>query len=312
MDSKTLIGLIVLAVAAAALMVFLYFFLVSRGRREVRTLMGQVPEGAGSSQRVREMLESDEDGTAFDRFKTDTKRNVRGKRKKVKPTLDERFFQAGIFTERDKKEFQRMCYLLPFFSGPIIGGMMWYTGSDFMMIALAGAVGAAAGVKLPVMMLGRRVKYRHDEILYYLPLVIEQIAIGVSSSLDIGPCVQRVVAMADERDTHNVVTELMRHVQFSVKSGVSLEHALSVVGKASGSPELKHAFMALSQVAKHGGEISRQLQELADSVSAQRETKIDAKIKRLELEATAPVALVFAGFLVIILVGFGLQLKGAL
>ena len=74
---------------------------------------------------------------------------------------------------------------------------------------------------------------------------------------------------------------------------------------------VKHAFMALSQVAKHGGEITRQLQELADAVGNQRETKIEAKIKKLELEATAPVALVFLGFLVILLIGFGVQIKNA-
>ena len=66
--------------------------------------------------------------------------------------------------------------------------------------------------------------------------------------------------------------------------------------------------MSLAQVAKHGGEITRQLQELADAVAGQRETKIEAKIKRLELEATGPVALVFLGFIGIVLIGFGLQL----
>jgi hypothetical protein len=42
-----------------------------------------------------------------------------------------------------------------------------------------------------------------------LPLVIEQISIGVSSALDIGPCVTYVVEMADERGTHNAITELL-------------------------------------------------------------------------------------------------------
>src|SRR5690606_32288561 len=132
-----------------------------------------------------------------------------------------------------------------------------------------------------------------------LPLVIEQVAIGVSSSLDIGPCLSRIVSMADERDSHNIVTELIRHAQFHVKSGVSLEEAINEIGKRSGHTELKHAFMSLAQVAKHGGEITKQLQELADSVASQRETQIEAKIKKLELEATAPVALVFFGFLII-------------
>jgi pilus assembly protein TadC len=109
-----------------------------------------------------------------------------------------------------------------------------------------------------------------------------------------------------------VVTELIRHAQFHVKSGVSLEDAMTEVGRLSGHTELKHAFMSLAQVAKHGGEITRQLQELADAVAMQRETKIEAKIKKLELEATGPVALVFCGFLIILLIGFGVQIQNAL
>ena len=178
------------------------------------------------------------------------------------------------------------------------------------MSVLGVVLGILVGLQLPMTILDRRIKARYEDIMFYLPLVIEQIAIGVSSSLDIGPCLQRVVSMADERDSHNCVTELIRHAHFYVKSGVSLEDALQEVGRLSGHTELKHAFMSLSQVAKHGGEITRQLQELADAVAGQRETKIDAKIKKLELEATGPVALVFMGFLVIILIGFGVQVKG--
>jgi pilus assembly protein TadC len=65
-------------------------------------------------------------------------------------------------------------------------------------------------------------------------------------------------------------------------------------------------------VARYGGEISKQLQDLSESVSSERETRIEEKIKKLELAATAPVALVFAGFLVILLVGFGRTLMKAI
>jgi hypothetical protein len=47
---------------------------------------------------------------------------------------------------------------------------------------------------------------------------------------------------------------------------------------------------------------------MADAVSTQRETKIEAKIKKLELEATGPVALVFMGFLLILLTCIGMQM----
>jgi pilus assembly protein TadC len=137
--------------------------------------------------------------------------------------------------------------------------------------------------------------------MYFLPLVIEQIAIGVSSSLDIGPCISRVIDMADERDTHNPVTELLRFAQNYVKSGASLEEAMTEIGIKSGHNEVKHAFMSLAQVAKHGGNVIKQLQDLADAVAMQREAKIEEVIKKLELHATGPVGFVFLGFLILLL-----------
>ena len=67
--------------------------------------------------------------------------------------------------------------------------------------------------------------------------------------------------------------------------------------------------MSLAQVARHGGEVTKQLQNLADAVASQRESSIDEKIRKLELQATGPVALVFFGFMIVLLIGFGIQIQ---
>ena len=175
-----------------------------------------------------------------------------------------------------------------------------------------GAFGVILGLQLPTSYLDRKIEKRNEDILYDLPLVIEEIKIGVSSSLDIGPCIAKIVQMADERDSHNSVTVLLKFVQFQIKSGISLEQALGNLAKKARHTELKHAFMSLVQVSKHGGEVTKQLQELADAVTAQRDAIVDTKIKKLELSATGPVALVFVGFFIILLVGFAIQIMEGL
>jgi pilus assembly protein TadC len=220
-------------------------------------------------------------------------------------------FRAGIFSEQQRKDFKRLQVLTPGVAG-LLGGAAGKLFGGIDMVLLVGVIGAIIGFMFPFRVLASRIKRRNNDILFYLPLVIEQISIGVSSSLDVGPCLARVVQMADERDSHNPVTELLRYAQFHIKSGVGMEEALDEIGKLSGNVDVKHTFMALAQVSKFGGEVSRQLQELADAVSAQREVKIEEKIKKLELEATAPVALVFFGYIVILLIGFGLQIITAL
>ncbi|MCB0329227.1 MAG: type II secretion system F family protein [Bdellovibrionales bacterium] len=306
MTPQVIIGILAAVFALGSLGVMAYFFLVPREDTSVRNLMGKsasvgLRAGAAAARGGREM-----DQTDFDQIKAQTKKNVA---KKKQLTIEEKLFQAGMVDEDDKASFARFRIIAPIVSTPVGMFLGSYGGTTFILI---GAIfGLLIGLQMPFSVLDRKILRRHEDILYYLPLVIEQIAIGVSSSLDIGPCIAKVVQMADERDSHNVVTELLRYAQYHVKSGISLDDALTELGVRSGHTELKHAFMSLAQVARHGGEITRQLQELADAVANQRETKIEAKIKKLELEATGPVALVFMGFLLILLIGFGIQIKQA-
>jgi Flp pilus assembly protein TadB len=311
MDSSILIGVIAFLGALVAGGVIMYQLFFSESDVDVRGLMNSSPrfseDELADPHAIREQLLNDDSGQAAEKLKAEIR--ARSGRK-GQLTLDEKFFQAGSFSDADKQIFYKQRNIAPLV-GFVLGFFVVWNITDLQLAILGGIVGVLCGFQFPVSVLDRKVKARHEEIMYYLPLVIEQIAIGVSSSLDIGPCLSRVVQMADDRDTHNAVTELLRFTQNFVKSGASLDEALTDVGTKSGSTELKHTFMSLAQVAKHGGEVTRQLQELADAVAMQREIRVEEQIKKLELQATGPVALVFVGFMMILLVGFGLQIDGA-
>ncbi len=228
-------------------------------------------------------------------------------RKKKEPTTDEKLFMAGRLSEEERRDFRQKQMLAPLVCG-IVGLILGAFIGTSDMIMLGGFLGVILGVYLPLRIINKWILQQHEDISYYLPLVIEQISIGVSSSLDIGPCLSRIVQMADERKSHNAVTELLKYSQFYVKSGVSLEDSLKEIGRASGHSELKHVLLALSQVAKFGGEISKQLQDLADAVGAQREAKIEERIRKLELKASGPVALVFVAYMILLFIGIGSQM----
>lgn len=302
MELTTIIGVCALIGAGISGGLFFYF-LQFQPKANFRSLM--TSPGINKSAEQRQRLDEDETGAELDKLKKQVK-----KRKKKALTIEERMFQAGMFTDQEKKDFRRLQILSPTV-GFILGPLLGYIAGGGALILYCGLIGAIAGIYLPLRSLDSKKKRRDEDILFYLPLVVEQIAIGVSSSLDTGPCIQRVVQMADERDNHNPVTELLRYAEYQIRSGVSLEEALTEIGELSGQTELKHTFLSLAQVNKYGGEVTKQLQELADSVSSQRETKVETKIKKLELEATLPVTMVFAGFLVILLAGFGTQVMKA-
>jgi len=304
---RAILGGVALVLAFGTAALFIFYLIRSRRQPNIRNMMDSYQRGDGNAE-LRNRLMNDRSGEVYEQIKAQTKRK---EVKKRELTIEERLFQAGMFTERDRAEFQRWRLLYPIIIAPIATIVIWsFSGAEMGLIGLI--LGLGLGYQAPFTALDRRIKRRHEDIMFYLPLVIEQISIGVSSSLDVGPCIQRVITMADERDSHNVVTELLRHAQNYIKSGVGFEDAMIETGKATGHTELKHAFMYLAQVAKHGGEITRQLQELADSVSSQRQTHIEGKIKKLEVIATGPVSLVFLGFLLMLLTGFGIQLKSAI
>jgi Flp pilus assembly protein TadB len=298
LDRALILGIVAGVLSLVSLGVILYALFAAQRRPALRSLMQGSGDDDGAKQRL---TQSD-----FDLIKAETKRAVANK---VQLRIEDKMFQAGIVDPVSKASFLRVRMLAPF----IVTMIGLFAGVQFggIFIVVMGVLGLLIGIQVPVSILERRTESRHEDLVYYLPLVIEQIAIGVSSSLDVGPCVARVVQMADERDSHNAVTELLRLVQYQVKSGISLQESLTEVGVRTGQSDLKHAFLALAQVAKHGGEITRQLNELADAVANQRATKIEAKIKKLELVATVPVALVFFGFMIILLIGFGIQMKDA-
>ena len=304
MDLKLIVGLVLALLGMVGAGVGVYYFVFASRKSSLQGLMGRSEMGT-AAERYQKLKEGDLD--EIEKIKRATKKAVN---KKVEATLEEKLFRAGILSEQGRRDFMRFRVLAPVIS-TTIGLVTGVLIGDATIGIAALVMGLLIGLQLPVSLLQRRQQARDEEIMYYLPLVIEQVSIGVSSSLDVGPCLARIVQMADERDTHNPVTVLVRHAQQYVKSGVSLEESMTEVGKLSGHTELKHAFMSLAQVAKHGGEITRQLQELADAVASQRETKIEGQIKTLELKATGPVALVFMGFLIILLIGFGIQMMKA-
>ncbi len=308
MDIWLLVPLV--GIVLAVLMVFLVRYSKSLERRDnLRALMGQRYD----NERTTDNSNSDEFDVGSRSAEDELMSRLAARKnasKRAAPTIEERMFQAGIFSTDQRRDFRRLQIVMPSALG-LLGATLGIFTGDPLNIILYATVGGMLGTYIPLWRLDRWTKRRQDDIGFYLPLVIEQIAIGVSSSLDIGPCLARVVQMADERDAHNPVTELLRFAQSYIKSGVSLQDALNEVGRQSGNNEVKHSFKALAQVARYGGEISKQLQDLSESVSAERETKVDEKIKKLELVATVPVTLVFAGFLIILLLGFGMSLLKA-
>ncbi len=299
--------ILAMVIGVAGLAAFAYVFMggntAAARPGELRDLMGTGPVQERSKNRHGiDPLDLD-----VDTFK----KQVSAKNQKKAEDLPRKLFRAGIFSAAERDRFNRKRIISFVVCSAAIPFGLSFVGASVPLIAVGVVLGFLVGYSVPMSMLERQIRRREDEIMYFLPLVIEQVSIGVSSALDVGPCIAQIITMANERDSHNPVTEMFVHVEKLIRSGLNLEDGLTEVAEASGMSEVKHAFMFLAQCSKHGGELSRQLQELADSVMTQRQVQIEGKIASLPVKATGPLACVFAGFFALLFAGLLVRLLSA-
>lgn len=307
-------GLILLAVAAAVIAVT---FLGAHKKTRVRELIHGVLSATSTATPTRKRELTAEDIETLKRRTADQRKKGQltsvlfrpdsGATNKAK-LESTRFFQAGLFTAEDRKKFVRLQVAAPIVSIVFCTGIMIALKGTPMFIILGLVLGLFIGISLPQTYVDRQIERRAEDVKFYLPLVIEQISIGVSSSLDIWPCISNILDMARERETHNAVTELLMYVEKLIASGLNLQDALYEVAQASGVHQVKHVFRYLGQVAEHGGEISKQLQELADAVSTERQTDVEGRIQALPVKATGPLFMVFSGYFAIMMSGIMVKL----
>jgi len=308
MDKFQLFIILAMVIGVCGLAAFAYVFIGGNAaparQGEIRDLMGTGPMTERAPRRNGGV---DPLSIDVDTFK---KQTAKLNQKKAED-LPRKLFRAGYFSADDRARFTRfrmIAFGICVISAPI--GLITL-GAPPALLAVGIVLGVLIGYAVPISWLEKQIRRREDEIMYFLPLVIEQISIGVSSALDVGPCIAQIIGMATERDSHNPVTEMFVHVEKLIRSGLNLEDALTEVAEACGMSEVKHAFMFLAQCSKHGGELSKQLQELADSVMTQRQVQIEGKIAALPVKATGPLACVFAGFFALLFAGLLVRLLSA-
>jgi Flp pilus assembly protein TadB len=301
-----------IAIMGVGALAWVFMTLPGNRQREVRGMMASMRSAGSPAMRAAagdKTVDDEELASEVERIKK-ISGSSSGKRSGG-DNIETKLFKAGLYSENARKKFAKFRIFLPIVLTPILYLFMYSFVGKPGLAMLVGSLGIFIGIIAPGAWLDREIRKREEDVMYFLPLVIEQVSIGVSSALDVGPCLAQILAMADERDSHNPVTEMLVHVEKLIRSGLNLEDALFEVGEISGMTEVKHAFMFLAQCAKHGGEVSRQLQELADAVMVQRQVQVEGRITALPVKATGPLAMVFAGFFMLILAGLVIKLLGA-
>ena len=149
MDEMLLLGVILAGGALAAAVVLLYalFLAPKKSQLVTRSLMGT--EDRSQLGKARVVEQATEDALA-----DITREVVRRRNDTAVFSFEDKLFQAGLFSTRDK---ERVATQRTFF--PIIGGVgmlvFCYTGAGATYALIGGILGALVGMRLPYMLLDR-------------------------------------------------------------------------------------------------------------------------------------------------------------
>ena len=147
---------------------------------------------------------------------------------------------------------------------------------------LALALGTAAAVAVPMLVVRRAIARREARFLAAFPDALDLVVRGVRSGL---PVIEAVNAIAREmpEPVSSVFAELGAHVRI----GLGLPEAFAIVGKRVGLPEFR--FFAISLVVQQetGGNLAEILQKLATMLRRRQQMRLKVKAMSSEARASA-------------------------
>jgi len=147
---------------------------------------------------------------------------------------------------------------------------------------LALALGTAAAVAVPMLVVRRAIARREARFLAAFPDALDLVVRGVRSGL---PVIEALNAIAREmpEPVSSVFAELGAHVRI----GLGLPEAFAIVGKRVGLPEFRFFVISLVVQQETGGNLAEILQNLATMLRRRQQMRLKVKAMSSEARASA-------------------------
>lgn len=160
---------------------------------------------------------------------------------------------------------------------------------------IGAGIGLYLGILAALMFLKSRQKQLEQQLIFELPLVMEELILLVEAGLGILPAVEKSVADAGS----NQVKRLLRLVYELSAHGLPFGQAIELVSDLSSVSVIRHTLLHLDISGTEGGELIPSLRSLSDHAHTEWKIAVERRVKRLENFVVFPV---FASVLGLILV----------
>jgi tight adherence protein B len=164
--------------------------------------------------------------------------------------------------------------------GAVVALLAWLALGFGPLLALA--LGIAAAVAVPMLVVRRAIARREARFLAAFPDALDLVVRGVRSGL---PVIEALNAIA--REMPEPVSSVFAELGANVRIGLSLPESFAIVGKRVGLPEFR--FFAISLVVQQetGGNLAEILQNLATMLRRRQQMRLKVKAMSSEARASA-------------------------
>lgn len=184
---------------------------------------------------------------------------------------------------------------LPLFTLPFAASL------DFMRLAGAVVVAAAAGYYLPYMMVNNKVTKRKDALLRTFPDCLDLLVSSVEAGLGLDAAFRRVAA--EMESTAPDLSREFKLVNHEISAGVPRVEALRHLELRTGLEEVRSLVNMLSQAERFGTSIAKSLRVHANTVRQKRMSKAEEEAAKVSPKLTVVMILFLLPVLMSTLLG---------
>lgn len=210
--------------------------------------------------------------------------------------LDSRLGRAGYLTRTQQRRFVQylvLCWCLLLAVGLCVG---WLAAWNSWWIIGLLVVGSYCYVLAALVFVKVKAKNFERELLFYLPLTLEQLLLLTHAGLGVVSAVRELV----DAETYNPIVPFLTAVYQRAERGETFESALADVAEHCPFHTLKHFFLHLETSMALGAELAHSLTQLSEHIHREWQVSLEGMVRRLESAVVFPVFFAVIGLLVLV------------
>ncbi|MGM0501120.1 MAG: type II secretion system F family protein [Bacillota bacterium] len=216
----------------------------------------------------------------------------------IKDYLRLRLILAGRPFELGVKEFLALQISFIIIVPGLLFILLFFLGAPLKNVLLVSLIFSAAGLVIPIFLLGKKISKRQDEIQRSLPDVLDLLTVSVEAGLGFDSALVKVV----DKVPGAIGEEFERLLQ-EIRMGKPRRDAMRDLGKRTNVEDLSKFITSIVQADKLGVSISKVLRVQSDQIRQRRRQRAEAAAMKAPVKMLLPLILFIFPTIFIVLLG---------